>query len=336
MLKKILAMTLSVFMIFGTFSACGETAPKETETTAPSAATESFAATEPSASTEPSAPAEPAKPDDGVIDILMVGNSFCYYYVEELVGIAAAAGVNMRVCNVYYSGCKMSQHYNWWMTKQSPYEYFETTVENGRVKTEGVSLEWSLNQGDWDYISIQSLDITTSDPVELMGANRVYLDTFYGLFRERFPHATMLWHQTWSYAVGTAGNGTVTTPEKQVANHQRNHDVAKLICEKYDLINVPSGDAWAIIRGEGYDKLCGRIGKGENHEGDYYHDGDVGGGQYLNAAVWFETITGQSVVGNTYRPVYKYQGQEVPLNSEMTYERLQEAAHQAVLEKDAN
>jgi hypothetical protein len=35
-------------------------------------------------------------------------------------------------------------------------------------------------------------------------------------------------------------------------------------------------------------------------------------------------------VGNTYRPVYKYNGLEVPLNSEMTYERLQEAAHQAV------
>jgi tRNA dimethylallyltransferase len=51
--------------------------------------------------------------EDDVIDILMVGNSFCYYYVEELAGIAAAAGVKMRVCNVYYSGCKMSQHYNW-------------------------------------------------------------------------------------------------------------------------------------------------------------------------------------------------------------------------------
>ena len=96
-------------------------------------------------------------------------------------------------------------------------------------------------------------------------------------------------------------------------------------------MNVPSGEAWALIRAEGYDKLCARIGKGTNHEGDYYHDGDIGGGQYLNACVWFETITGQSVIGNTYRPVYKYNGEEIPLNSELTYEKLQEAAHQAVL-----
>ena len=269
-------------------------------------------------------------PEDDVIDILMVGNSFCYYYVEELVGLAAAAGVKMRVCNVYYSGCKMSQHYNWWMAGDAPYQFFDTTVEKGRVQTNNVSLEWCLAQGEWDYISIQSLNITTSDPEQLMADNKLYLDTFYGYFREQFPKATMLWHQTWSYAVGTAGNGTVTTAETQAANHQRNHDVARLICKEYDLLNVPTGDAWAAIRAEGYDKLCARIGKGTNHEGDYYHDGDVGGGQYLNACVWFETITGMSVIGNTYRPVYKYNGEEIPLNSDMTYEQLQEAAHQAV------
>ena len=268
-------------------------------------------------------------PEDDVIDILMVGNSFCYYFVEELVGLAAADGIKMRVCNVYYSGCKMSQHYNWWMAGDAPYQFFETTAEKGRVQTNNVSLEWCLAQGEWDYISIQSLNITTNDPQQLMLDNKLYLDTFYGYFREQFPKATMTWHQTWSYAVGTAGNGTVTTAETQAANHQRNHDAARLICQEYDLLNVPTGDAWAIIRAGGYDKLCARIGKGTNHEGDYYHDGDVGGGQYLNACVWYEIITGNSCVGNAYRPVYKYNGTEIPLVSEMTYERLQEAAHQA-------
>ena len=307
MLKRILALTLSVLMILGAFTACGAGTPQETE------------------------PTTPTKEDDGVISILMVGNSFCYYYVEELVGIAAAAGVNMRVCNVYYSGCKMSQHYNWYIEEKAPYQFFDTTADGGRKQTDDVSLEWCLNQGDWDYISIQSLNITSSIAEELLAENKLYLDTFYGLFRERFPHAKMLWHQTWSYAVGVAGNGTITDLDKQTANHERNRAAAALICEKYELANIPSGDAWAIIRSEGYDKLCGRIGKGVDHEGDYYHDGDVGGGQYLNACVWFEAITGISVVGNTYRPVYKYSGVEVPLFSEMTYERLQEAAHEAVL-----
>ena len=68
---------------------------------------------------------------DDVINVLMIGNSFCYYFVEELYGVAAAAGVNMKVCNVYYSGCKLNQHWTWWKTGESNYQYFETDA-NGR------------------------------------------------------------------------------------------------------------------------------------------------------------------------------------------------------------
>jgi hypothetical protein len=55
MLKKILAFSLAVLMILGTFTACDKATPDETE------------------------PTMPTKVDDGVIDVLMVGNSFCYY-----------------------------------------------------------------------------------------------------------------------------------------------------------------------------------------------------------------------------------------------------------------
>jgi hypothetical protein len=48
----------------------------------------------------------------------------------------------------------------------------------------------------------------------------------------------------------------------------------------------------------------------------------VGGGQYLNACVWFEVITGKSCVGNSFRPDYALSAEKV--------EVLQQAAHQAV------
>lgn len=314
MLKKNLVLSLSVLMLLGTFTACGAGTPKETGSTIPTEAE-----------------------DDGVIDVLMIGNSFCYYYVEELVGLAAADGVNMRVCNVYYSGCKLNQHYNWWLTREAPYQFFVTTAENGRVKTDNVTLEWCLAQGKWDYISLQTPQYTSStvDAKTALEENRLYLDTFITYLREHFPKAQLAWHQTWSYAIGTAGNGTVTDADRQLFTHERNLSFSLMVCEQYDLLRINTGDAWKIIRDGGYDKLCARIGKGTNHEGDYYHDGDVGGGQYLNACVWYETITGNSVVGNTYRPVYTYGGMEIPLNSDMTYEKLQEAAHQAVLNRQA-
>ncbi|MBR4863098.1 MAG: DUF4886 domain-containing protein, partial [Oscillospiraceae bacterium] len=225
-----------------------------------------------------------------------------------------------------------NKHYNWWIAGEAPYQFFDTTFEGGRKQTNNVSLEWCLAQGEWDYISMQTLTSAAdaAEPEQIVADNKKYLDGFVGYFREQFPKAQLAWQQTWSYAVGTAGNGKVTTPESQVQSHESNKRVAEIVCENYDLLHINSGDAWKIIRDGGYDMLCGRIGKGTNHEGDYYHDGDVGGGQYLNACVWYEIITGNSVIGNTYRPVYLYNGEEIPLNSEMTYERLQEAAHEAV------
>ncbi len=58
--------------------------------------------------------------------------------------------------------------------------------------------------------------------------------------------------------------------------------------------------------------------------GDWRHEGDIGGGQYLYACVLFETLTRKSCIGNSFRPSYnlKY--------SDMTWEELQEIAHAAV------
>jgi hypothetical protein len=89
-----------------------------------------------------------------------------------------------------------------------------------------------------------------------------------------------------------------------------------------------------IVREGGYDNLCARIGKGQNNEGDYYHDGDWGGGQYLTACVWFECLTGQSCIGNTYRPEYTAAGQDLSLSEDLV-QSLQEAAHAAVAQMEA-
>ena len=76
--------------------------------------------------------------------------------------------------------------------------------------------------------------------------------------------------------------------------------------------------------------LCSRIKKGGFID-DFTHDGDIGGGQYLNACVWFETLTGKSCIGNAFRPKYTYNEKEITL-SEEKIRILQNAAHEAVKE----
>ena len=73
---------------------------------------------------------------------------------------------------------------------------------------------------------------------------------------------------------------------------------------------VPVAGTWKNVRDyAGYDYLCARLNTthddGTPHAGDGSHDGDIGGGQFLNACVWFETMTGISCLDIDYIPEYK-------------------------------
>ena len=250
--------------------------------------------------------------DNDSFDVLMIGNSFCYYYPDELVEMAKAAGKQLRICNVYYSGCKLSQHYNWYMRGDAPYTFYVRGTDGTYIKEDNVTLEYCLSQDNWDVISLQTIGTSGDTAEERVTAAKLYLDTLYGLLRTRFPEAQLAWHQTWCYQVGTALNGTVTTLEKQTANAKLYRELALLICEKYDVERINTGDAWAIIRANGYDNLCARLGKKVDpapmDSGDNYHDGDIGGGQYLNACVWYEYLFGLDARENTFVPTYDRPG----------------------------
>ncbi|MBQ3252339.1 MAG: DUF4886 domain-containing protein [Oscillospiraceae bacterium] len=288
---------------------------------------------------------EPEK--DDVIDVLMIGSSFCYYYVEELYGLAEAAGVKMRVCNVYYSGCRYEWHYTWWKQGKSNYEFYQVTDSSGRKKTNGTSLEYCLAQGDWDVISIQESTslIYNVGAQKHLNATRAMRNELIGYLQEQFPNAKTYWHQPWSYQIGyKSGNKEVNTFEQQQERMMAIREFALGVCAENGTGRVNTGEAWQLFR-KNYvqtgdsgltDTLCARLGVGTNDVGDYYHDGDIGGGQYLNACVWFETIMNDldpgknyTCVGNTFRPNYK--GKTL---SETLIAALQESAHQAFIERD--
>ena len=258
--------------------------------------------------------------EDDVINVLMIGHSFCYYYVEELYGIAKAAGVNMKVCNVYYSGCPLKKHWTWWKQNEANYQYFETDG-NGRRKFENYSLNMCLRQENWDVISFQrgSQDYPNAEKE----VTYRHLGDLLNYAKEQFPKTTYYWHHTWSYQVGYDRNGFVMASAEQQAKSAADKKVISLeICRDFNLIMIPCGDAWQYARQDARvgDVLCNRGSKSDD-----YHDGDEGGGQYLNACVWFETLTGKSCIGNTWRP----NNYEL---SESKIAALQQAAHRAVAE----
>ena len=263
------------------------------------------------------------------IDVLMIGGSASYYYVEELYGIAAAAGIPMRVCNLYYSGCTMKQHYDWWKNDEANYQFF-VTDGNGRKKYDNMSLKDCLAMGDWEVISIQdaAAGIRKNGAAYLSNIS-TYTDALMPFLKEQFPNAKFYWNQIWSYQIGYDRNGEkITSAQQQIDDAAKIKEFTLAFCERYETQRINAGEAWQIVRQGGYDNLCARLAI-NNGEGDYYHDGDIGGGQYLNACVWLEILTGQSCVGNTYSPVYTHNGKTYTLEADLI-KTLQNAAHQAV------
>ena len=282
-------------------------------------------------------PIEQADPgEDDVINVLMIGNSFSNAYTDELKAMADAAGKKLDVYNVYYGGCKLSQHYKFLKNDMSEYGYVK---KNGVKIKENVTLWYCISLQNWDYISLQEGSSVLRDAASAqagMDSNLKYFSHMYEWLKQRCPKSQIIWHQTWAYQVGTTSSGYVTKDAaQQAAYHERLYTYAEMITEKYpDLLLVNSGDAWAILRENGYDQLCARLGTGTNHEGDYYHDGNIGGGQYLNACVWYEVLFGESCVGNTFQPEYTYGGTSYDMLIDLS--TLQQAAHQAVTERNAN
>ena len=259
--------------------------------------------------------------EDDVMNVLMIGHSFCYYYVEELYGIAKAAGVDMKVCNVYYSGCSLKQHWTWWKQNESNYQYFETDGNGRRKALDNTNLLACLRRENWDVISFQrgSKDYPSAPKEDTYR----HLGDLLNLVKTNFPKSTYYWHHAWAYQVGYDRNGFKMESAEQQAKSAADKKLISLeYARDFNLILIPSGDAWQYARQDSRvgDILCNRGSKSDN-----YHDGDEGGGQYLNACVWFEVLTGQSCIGNTWRP------QNYSL-SESMITALQQAAHRAVAE----
>jgi hypothetical protein len=115
---------------------------------------------------------------------------------------------------------------------------------------------------------------------------------------------------------------------------------------------MPASQAMMLVREgfgqwEGYDQLCARIGfrptapdisfdANDKHEGDHGHVGDIGGGQYVEAALWLQVIMQDyydadfDVRDITWVPTYTSSGEVVP--NRFDAEFLRAAAYKAAKE----
>ncbi len=283
--------------------------------------------------------------DDDELNLLLIGNSYSTYWTGELWGLLDAAGYrNVTIANVYYSGCTFEQHWTWYENKESNYKFYVTRSASSREEYRNQNLEFALLFTEWDAISLQQSNKWAGSEEKHRNSITPYIPKIDNLLRSYYPKAKIFWQQDWAHEIG-GGPSVISTQEK----HTRVYlEVGMEFCRQYNYTMVPLGEAWPLVRHDPlfYDvdapahkntprkSLHTRIQHagelaGEIINTDLSHDGDIGGGQYLNGCVWFEMLTGESVVGNTFRPFYEYKGQQLSLTKEQIA-ALQNAAHTAV------
>ena len=253
------------------------------------------------------------------INLLMIGNSFCYYFVQELYGVAEAAGVELNVTNLYEAGCYVSEHWEWLtnpIAGKDKYQFWLTN-DMGRYKHGDIRTSYeALPYADWDVITLQQhFGSGVKDYDAALAKCQPYTKNLYDYLKANHPDSKLYWQTTWAYQVG---HESMPSEADQILRQNNIIAVSKTLAEESGVDVVPSGQAWKIARANPLvgDGLC---------RTDLYHDGDVGGGQYLNACVWFEVLTGKSCIGNTWRP----DNYNLP---EEKIIQIQLAAHQAVAE----
>ena len=281
--------------------------------------------------------------EDDVMNILLIGDSSCYYWTDELYGLLAAAGYeNANVCNLYYSGCTPQMYWQWHQEDAAKYQLF-TVNANGREMIDSCSLEMALEFKNWDIISFKNNSASYNKPTGevSLATTEPYLTNLLEYARGLHPMSRYCWQQNWAVELGYSNSAYTMSDLAQRSNMYQNiRYVSREISQKHGLEVVPCGDAWEKVRDLELFRtpmeqlplealtMCTRISGGKIMD-DFGHDGDIGGGQYLNACVWFEVVTGQSCMGNPFRPVYELSGMDFSLTEEKI-DILQKAAHDAV------
>ncbi|RWU04329.1 DUF4886 domain-containing protein [Pedobacter chitinilyticus] len=250
-------------------------------------------------------------PDDGIVKILAIGNSFSEDALESyLYGLANSRGHKIVIGNLYIGGASLSLHLQNASNNANAYAYRKINQQGIKATTANVSIAMALADDNWDYISFQQ----ESPSSGLFNTFAPLVDLYnYVKTKTTNPSVKYVLHQTWAYqknATYSAFNNYDKNQDKMYAGIVDAYIQAKNLIPTYTV--VPAGTAIQ----NGRTSVVG-----DNFCRDGYHL-DINIGRYTAACTWFESIFKESVVGNAYKP---------SALSDYHTEIAQNAAHLAVL-----
>ena len=240
-------------------------------------------------------------------------------WVPEL---AASLGAEVLLGDLYIGGCSLERHVDNMRTGAPAYEYSENNRSLGAC-----SLKTGLLDRDWDVVTLQQASHFSGKPETY----QPYLNELSAYVRRYAPQAGQLIHETWAYEIDSTHAAFPDYGCDQLKMYA-------LLREAYDKAArdiggarvIPSGDAFQIARRHPlFDYAHG----GQSLNRDGFH-ASLTKGRCLLGYVWVETLTGVSMVGNSFVPSLPDHPELTPTAEELAV--LQRAAHEAVEARKAD
>ena len=232
----------------------------------------------------------PAEPEP--LRILAIGNSFSQDAVEQyLWNLFDEAGTEVIIGNMYIGGCSLERHWTNAQNNSKSYEY-RKVVNGNKTNTKNWSLEMALADENWDYISLQQ----ASDYSGMYDKYEPYLGNLidYVLEHSSNPRMQLMFHQTWAYAQNSDHQAFPNYDNDQMKMYEGIVDASRQAMDNHPEIKllIPSGTT--IQNGR-----TTSIGDKWNRDG-YHLNTDYG--RFAAACTWYETISGNSVLENAWKP----------------------------------
>lgn len=228
---------------------------------------------------------------DGTIRLLAIGNSFSADAVEqELYPLFAAAGKKIVIGNLYIAGCPLEKHASNAASDAAAYSY-RKIVGGSMTKTADTKMSAGLADEKWDLISIQE-GAGHHGQAEYM---EPYMTNLIAHLKKTVPSARLIYHAPWAAQQGYDG----------VKFSYYDYDQKKMysmICTATQTVLEKHKDDFALCINT-FDAIQnGRTSfLGDTFNRDGWHL-NMTYGRYTAGCIWYEKITEESVVGNSYHP----------------------------------
>ncbi len=225
--------------------------------------------------------------------ILAIGNSFSEDATRYLQPIAASAGEELFVRNLYIGGCSLEMHANNIKSNAEAYDY---QIDGKGIQK--ISIPEALALEEWDYITVQQVSGRSGKPETY----EPYMSFLINTIKTACPKAEILLHRTWAYEIGSGHGNFPAYNRSQLEMYGAIVATTNEYAAKYGIRIIPVGDFIQLLRNTPpFDFKSG----GMTLCRDAFHL-SLDYGRFAAALCWFKFFTGRSAMDVTFIPENVY------------------------------